>query len=164
MLHNVLGFGGRMSRLDYFLACMALALLTMLLSLALVLGFKPQGESLTYLRESVPPRLIMTLLLVVLPFYLWFSLAFQAKRIRDIGWNPAYVLPLWIAVVGFDRIAAHAIPDLAPSAGGGTLLGGLFNLALGGSGSAYAKADALDAAYGKRPLSYTLFAKLSLGR
>ena len=43
-------------------------------------------------------------------------------------------------------------------------LGGLFNLALGGSGSAYAKADALDAAYGKRPLSYTLFAKLSLGR
>jgi hypothetical protein len=38
------------------------------------------------------------------------------------------------------------------------------NLALGGSASIYAKPAALDAAYGKNPFSYTLFAKLSLGR
>ncbi len=40
---------------------------------------------------------------------------------------------------------------------------GAFELALGGSASAYAKPAALDAFYGKRPLGYTLFARLSLG-
>jgi hypothetical protein len=38
-----------------------------------------------------------------------------------------------------------------------------FNLALGGSIAAYAKPAALDAAYGKHPLGYTLFARFSLG-
>lgn len=39
-----------------------------------------------------------------------------------------------------------------------------FELALGGSASAYAKPNALDAAYGRNPWGYTLFAKLSLGQ
>lgn len=38
-----------------------------------------------------------------------------------------------------------------------------FELAVGASGSAYAKPDALDAAYGRNPWGYTLFARLSLG-
>ena len=38
-----------------------------------------------------------------------------------------------------------------------------FELALGGSGAAYAKPAALDAAYGRGPLGYTLFVKLLLG-
>jgi hypothetical protein len=37
-------------------------------------------------------------------------------------------------------------------------------LALGGSLAAYAKPDALDAAYGKAPVSVTLFARLALGQ
>lgn len=40
---------------------------------------------------------------------------------------------------------------------------GPFELALGGSLSAYAKPAALDAAYGDNPWGYTLFAKISLG-
>ncbi len=40
---------------------------------------------------------------------------------------------------------------------------GPFDLALGGSISTYAKPSALDAAYGRNPWGYTLFAKLSLG-
>jgi hypothetical protein len=40
---------------------------------------------------------------------------------------------------------------------------GAFKLALGGTVAAFAKPDALDAAYGKRPMGYTLFARLSLG-
>ena len=130
MLHNMLGFGGRMARFEYFLACMGLGVLTLLVVLALVLGFRPDGGSIADYRTSVPPGLILTLLLVVLPFYLWFSLAFQAKRIRDIGWKPIYVLPGWIAAVAFDRLVAHAIPGLAVSAGGGTLLGTFFNLGM----------------------------------
>lgn len=42
-------------------------------------------------------------------------------------------------------------------------LAGPLNLALGGTISAYAKPDALDAAYGKNPMGFTLFAKFSLG-
>jgi hypothetical protein len=42
-------------------------------------------------------------------------------------------------------------------------LTGPLNLALGGTVSAFAKPDALDAAYGKNPMGFTLFARLSLG-
>lgn len=43
-------------------------------------------------------------------------------------------------------------------------LAGQAELALGGSVAAYAKPSALDAAYGTAPVSYTLFARLALGR
>ena len=43
-------------------------------------------------------------------------------------------------------------------------LSGALSLALGVSGSVYAKPGALDAAYGKAPKSGTVFAKLMLGR
>jgi hypothetical protein len=43
-------------------------------------------------------------------------------------------------------------------------LTGALSLALGGSVSAFAKPDALDAAYGRHPLGYTLFARFSLGQ
>jgi hypothetical protein len=42
-------------------------------------------------------------------------------------------------------------------------LSGPLNLALGGTVSAFAKPDVLDAAYGKNPMGFTLFAKFSLG-
>jgi hypothetical protein len=42
-------------------------------------------------------------------------------------------------------------------------LTGPLSLALGGSVSAFVKPDALDAAYGRRPMGYSLFAKLVLG-
>ncbi|MDB5714690.1 MAG: hypothetical protein JWO15_2087 [Sphingomonadales bacterium] len=44
-----------------------------------------------------------------------------------------------------------------------TLPVGPFGLSLGGSASVYAKSAALDAAYGRAPKSFTLFAKLALG-
>ena len=40
---------------------------------------------------------------------------------------------------------------------------GLFDLSLGGSVNAYAKPDALDAAYGDKPWGYTVFVRLKLG-
>jgi len=40
---------------------------------------------------------------------------------------------------------------------------GPLNLALGGTVAAFAKPDALDAAYGENPMGYTVFVKLSLG-
>ena len=40
---------------------------------------------------------------------------------------------------------------------------GPFDLALGGSVNAYAKPAELDAAYGRNPMGYTVFARVSLG-
>jgi hypothetical protein len=40
---------------------------------------------------------------------------------------------------------------------------GPLKLALGGTVAAFAKPDALDAVYGKNPMGYTVFARLSLG-
>ena len=40
---------------------------------------------------------------------------------------------------------------------------GPVNLALGGTVAAFAKPGELDTAYGKNPMGYTVFAKLSLG-
>ncbi|MDB5704780.1 MAG: putative rane protein of unknown function [Sphingomonas bacterium] len=132
MLHNVLGFGGRMGRLEYFLCSLVFAMLMLLVIVALFFGFAPHfGAAGAGGRSSVPPGFILTLLVVVLPVYLWFSLAFQAKRFRDMGWNPLYVLPGWIAAQVIDRFVAFAIPSLALAPGTGTLVGTLLSLFMG---------------------------------
>jgi len=103
---------------------------------------------------------------------------------------PGPVLEAWLAEAHYDLNARHAIfgrfenvqnDELfghgSPLEGrafrvskftlgyGYTLpLGSDVSLALGGSGSIYAKPDLLDAAYGNSPASFSLFAKLSLGR
>lgn len=111
MLHNILGFGGRMGRLEYFLACMALGFLVGMLVLALIFGFMPHlghGE-----RGPVPAGLTAMLVGIVLPIYLWFALAFQAKRYRDMGWNPLYVIPGTFAagmVIGLLSPFVHWLP------------------------------------------------------
>ena len=110
MLHNILGFGGRMGRLEYFLACMALGLLVSMLTLALIFGFTPHlghGE-----RGPMPTALSAMLLGVVLPIYLWFALAFQAKRYRDMGWNPLYVMPGSVAVYMVIGLLSPFVPGL----------------------------------------------------
>jgi uncharacterized membrane protein YhaH (DUF805 family) len=130
MLNNILGFGGRMGRLEYFLACMGLGFFVILLMLALIFGFKPHGES--YASAGVPTGLTLALLIVVLPIYLWFALAFQAKRLRDMGWNPLYVMPAYFWLLLVDRFVSFTMPTLAVGhhAGSGTLIGALFNLAM----------------------------------
>ncbi|MEO9130431.1 MAG: DUF805 domain-containing protein [Sphingomonas sp.] len=110
MLHNILGFGGRMGRLEYFLARLGLGILVGLLTLALIFGFMPHlghGE-----RGPVPIGLAVILLAVVLPIYLWFALAFQAKRLRDMGWNPVYFIPGSIMLFVTLQYAARTVPSL----------------------------------------------------
>lgn len=93
MLHNILGFGGRMGRLEYFLVSLVFGLFMSLFVLALTLGLVPHGVT----RGSAgSTAYLLILLLAVLPIYLWFSLALQAKRFRDMGWDPLYVIPGWI--------------------------------------------------------------------
>lgn len=113
--------------------------------------------------------------------------AFSAKN-RD----PGDTLTAWIGEVNYDLADHHSLfgrienvkndelfPDHADplhdtgfrvtklQAGYAwhTPLGnGPVNIALGGSVNAYLKPAALDAAYGRRPWGYTLFARLSLGQ
>jgi uncharacterized membrane protein YhaH (DUF805 family) len=120
MLHNILGFGGRMGRLEYFLSCMALGVLVGLLVIALTAGFAPhitRGE-----KPVFPLGFIVGMFVVVLPITLWFSLAFEAKRLRDMGWNPLYFIPISFAVFVTLEFAARVVPALA-------LVNGLLNLA-----------------------------------
>jgi hypothetical protein len=103
---------------------------------------------------------------------------------------PGPVLEAWLLEAHYDLSARHALfgrienvendelfDEASPLHGrpfwvskftlgyGYTLpLGRNASLALGGSGSLYAKARVLDAAYGAAPKSFTLFAKLALGR
>ena len=121
MLHNILGFGGRMGRLEYFLACLGLSFLVMLLVVALIAGFAPHIERGA--KPSLPPGLMVMLLAVVLPIWLWFALAFQSKRYRDMGWNPLYVIPGSIGALTIIGLLSPFVPGLA-------LLGVLLNLAL----------------------------------
>jgi uncharacterized membrane protein YhaH (DUF805 family) len=132
MLSNILGFGGRLGRLEYFLLCLALGFATMLVVLAMVFGSAPHLRPGIYnAPHHTPTALIVMLLVIVLPIYLWFSLAFQAKRIRDIGWNPLHVILGWIGLMVLDRMVGMAVPALALGTGG-TLIGALLNLAMGG--------------------------------
>ncbi len=123
MLHNILGFGGRMGRLEYFLACMALGLLMTMLGLALVFTFMPHIGSRYGERPAVPLGFMIILLGVLAPIYLWFALAFQAKRYRDMGWNPLYVIPGSIGVFVIIALLSPFVPGLS-------VLGLLFNVTL----------------------------------
>ena len=113
MLHNILGFGGRIGRLEYFLISMVFGLFMSLLVLALRLGLAPHGLTLG---SPGSTAFLLILLLIVLPIYLWFSFALQAKRFRDIGWDPLYVIPGWIfanMVIGaltLVFLTVHSIP------------------------------------------------------
>jgi hypothetical protein len=110
--------------------------------------------------------------------------AFSAKRrlpgrtltawLLEANWNPADGHNLFgrIENVANDELFAegdplHGRPFRVSKFQAGYAyripLGEKFALALGGSGAFYAKPGALDIAYGRTPLSYTLFARFSLG-
>jgi len=110
MLHNILGFGGRLGRLEFFLSCLALGFLVMLLVLALIAGFAPHFERGA---KSLPPGLMVAFYVIVMPIYLWFGLALQAKRLRDMGWNPLYVIPGSIAAFTIMALLSPFVPGLA---------------------------------------------------
>jgi uncharacterized membrane protein YhaH (DUF805 family) len=110
MLHNILGFGGRLGRLEFFVSCVVLGFLLTLLFLVVIAGFASHIERGS---RVLPPGLVVTLYVVVLPIYLWFGLALQAKRLRDMGWNPLYIIPGSIAVSVILSLLSPFVPGLA---------------------------------------------------
>lgn len=123
MLSTFFGFGGRIGRLRYFVSSIALGIaMVFLVAFAFVGAITQSGGkgSGSVLSGFVP-------LLFIAPLFLWSSLALQAKRIRDIGWNPAMVIPAWMTISVF----ATMLTVFTGGKGGGlSMLGGMINLTM----------------------------------
>ena len=134
MLAAVFGFGGRINRLQYFLGSLGLgaALIAMM-----ILAFGAMGF---HAPTSFSPALGIALLIVVLGFLasMWVSFSLQARRFRDMGWNPLAAILGWIGVDMVCEILAlpglHAGGHLHPAMTTSypMMLNGLINLGLSG--------------------------------
>lgn len=136
-MNIMFGFEGRIGRLHYFLFSMLLLVAIVLLALVLAGLLIPTGDA----ARAAPSPLgrLVVIAAILVPLFLWFSFALQAKRFRDIGWNPLYVIPGWIAFTVLDKCASILFPAFALGAGknlavmgNGTVAGLAVNLVMGG--------------------------------
>ena len=134
MLGAIFGFRGRINRLHYFLGSVGAAIALVAIAIvALGVGLGPamsryaahDPQAFSGLGASLGPAALVLLVAIVL--YVWVALSLQARRFRDIGWEPAVVIPAWL--IGGAVIQAMA---LAAGHSGGvlSLLASLVNFAL----------------------------------
>ena len=125
MLGFIFGFNARLGRLHYFLATIGLAVLMT------VICFVIAGHAYRPGQPISPADLMGWPTLIAMVFFGVMTFTLQSMRIRDIGWDPVCVIPMWIAIVIVDKLVADKIP--AWSLGQehhGTIVGALFNAAL----------------------------------
>ena len=106
MLDFVFGFRLRLTRINYFLSWIAVASLMTLISLAIagvVFHLNPPGTEISDDQIAIP-------VICILPVFLWVTCNVQSMRIRDMGWNPAYVIPAWVLVIAADKVLAIVEP------------------------------------------------------
>jgi uncharacterized membrane protein YhaH (DUF805 family) len=125
MLGYLFGFNARIGRLNYFLSSILLAIVITIMIFAVastsLRGFA-QGASLSQMKGP---------LIGIVVIFALASFMLNSMRLRDIGWDPVCVIPLWIALTVVDRVIAAKIP--AASLGhdhSGTIVGALVNLGL----------------------------------
>jgi uncharacterized membrane protein YhaH (DUF805 family) len=135
MFSAVFSFRGRLNRIQYFLGSWGLGVVMIVLAVVLVIGIASTGHS----GEASPATLIrgglaaIFFFLVAGPIYLWVSFSLQARRFRDIGWEPVFVIPAWIGVGIVDRLAVMGAPQIAVIHGSGvSWFGLLLNIAVAG--------------------------------
>jgi uncharacterized membrane protein YhaH (DUF805 family) len=125
MLGFVFGFNARLGRLHYFLATIGLAVLMT------VVCFVIAGHAYRPGKPISPADLMGWPTLIAMVFFAAMSFTLQSMRIRDIGWDPVCVIPMWIAIVVVDKLVAGKIPTWSLGAEHhGTIVGLLFNAAL----------------------------------
>jgi uncharacterized membrane protein YhaH (DUF805 family) len=111
MLETVFSFSGRINRLQYFASIVALTAALFVPVLMIGIGLLAHGGV-----GAKPPLATLALLglffLLAIPPFLWVSFSLQARRFRDIGWNPLYVIPGWMVFNVFDRVIAQFVPAL----------------------------------------------------
>ncbi len=127
MLGFLFGFNARLGRLHYFLSSVGLAVVMTLVCFAIAsyaLQHSPKGAPLS-------ADLITWPVLIAIIVFLWVTFTLQSMRIRDIGWDPVCVIPMWFTIMIVDKVVAGKIP--AWSVGTGhhqTVVGALVNLGL----------------------------------
>ena len=125
MLGFLFGFNARLGRLHYFLATIGLAVLMTVICFVIAGHAYHPGQPFSRANLMGWPTV------VAIVFFAGMSFTLQSMRIRDIGWDPICVIPVWIAILIGDKLVAGKIP--AWSLGQehhGTIVGLLFNAAL----------------------------------
>ncbi len=128
MLGFLFGLNARLSRLQFFLASIALAIVMTAICFFVA----------AYAFADVPPATLrpedlMTSwpTIAAIGFFMLATVTLQSMRVRDIGWDPVCVIPAWIALMIVDHVVATRFPALSfGHEHAGTALGGLVNLAL----------------------------------
>lgn len=127
MLGFLFGFNARLGRLHFFLASLVLGIVMVALCFAVasqIYHSTPRGVTPSLARLAWP-------LIGLGIFFLLASLTLQSMRIRDIGWDPVCVIPLWIAIGIVDHLVATKFPSLSfDPLHSGTVVGALFNVGM----------------------------------
>jgi uncharacterized membrane protein YhaH (DUF805 family) len=113
MLGFFFGFHARLGRLHYFLSCIGFGLvMTAIIFAAESFAFRDTAAG-----STLSTNLIILPALCLVPFVLWVTVSLQSMRIRDIGWNPAYVVPAWLLICALDAYVASEVPEWAVGRG-----------------------------------------------
>ena len=106
MLGAVFSFRGRIGRLQYFAGLVGLFVAVILAAVFAVFSL----GSLEAVKAD-PSRALPALLIVLaaVPLWIWISLSLQARRLRDMGFNPLIVIPALIAFSALDQVLGAAI-------------------------------------------------------
>jgi uncharacterized membrane protein YhaH (DUF805 family) len=121
MLASVFSFRGRINRLQYLLGNFAVGGALALPAWTLI-GFTELAPTT---RPSPTMALDAVLLVLAAPLAIWSAVSLQARRLRDIGWEPLIVLPMWVGTLVLAGFAAQAGFALSQAA-----LASLISLAL----------------------------------
>ncbi len=124
MLGFVFGLNARIGRLHFFLSCLVLA--AAMTAAAFVLAGYIFRRTPVGLQPSFDQFLVPIALIAL--FFMAITFTLQSMRIRDIGWNPAYVLPAWIALMIADACVATTFPSVTIGEDHSTIIGLLVSL------------------------------------
>jgi uncharacterized membrane protein YhaH (DUF805 family) len=131
MLGAIFSYRGRLNRIQYFVGSFGLGVAAMVVAVvAVVVAFGGQPpDKASAMRAGLG---LIPVVLVAVPIFYWISFSLQARRFRDIGWEPVFVIPAWLVCDVIDRLAVMGAPQFAigPSTGV-SWLGLLVNLGLG---------------------------------
>lgn len=128
MLGFIFGLNGRLGRLHFFLATVALAIVMTAICFAIAMAVLRTSSPGAIRPEDLTGSWAIIAAMVV------FGLAtftLQSMRIRDIGWDPVCVVPAWFALMVVDHLLAPRFPAWAiGSEHQGTMVGAIVNLVL----------------------------------
>jgi len=122
MLSAIFSFRGRLGRLQYFGGSAALVGSVFVVVLVAVLSVGSLENLKEHPQSAAAP---LILFLLALPAWIWVSLSLQARRIRDIGFDPLIVIPAFFVLTMLVQGLGAAVPSLR-------IVGSLISLAYDG--------------------------------